>query len=158
MKKQIMLLLFLTTLAQVCLPDGRHPPHVRVDLVPEVSSVLPGSSFSVLLRQQIDEGWHTYWRNPGDSGAAPAMTWQTPAGVSVGDFSWPYPERIAYGPLMNFGYHDEVLLPLEIWVPKDFSEPVLVIQGVGRVLVCADICIPEQVTVDLTLPVGSWRC
>ncbi|MCS5573307.1 MAG: hypothetical protein NZ789_10265, partial [Pseudomonadales bacterium] len=55
---------------------------------------------------------------------------------------------------MNFGYHDEVLLPLEIWVPKDFSEPVLVIQGVGRVLVCADICIPEQVTVDLTLPVG----
>ena len=82
------------------------------------------------------------------------MAWQTPVGVSVGDFSWPYPERIAYGPLMNFGYHDEVLLPLKIWVPEDFPEPVLVIQGVGRVLVCADICIPEQVTVDLTLPVG----
>ena len=83
MKRRILLLLVLAMLPQACLPDGKPVPHVRVDLVPEVSTVLPGSSFAVLLRQDIDEGWHTYWRNPGDSGAPPSITWQTPPGVSV---------------------------------------------------------------------------
>ena len=155
MKTRILLHLVALMLPEVCLPFNQTSPHVRVDLVPEVSTVLPGNRFSVLLRQDIDEGWHTYWRNPGDSGAPPTITWQTPLGVSVGDFSWPYPERIAYGPLMNFGYHDQALLPFEIRVPKDFVEPFLLIQGAGRVLVCADICIPEQVKVDLRIPVGN---
>ena len=147
-------LLLLTTMVQDCFSDNVPLPHVNVDLLAEVNSVLPGGSFSVLLRQDIDEGWHTYWRNPGDSGASPTVAWQVPEGVFVGDFSWPYPERIAYGPLMNFGYHDQVLLPFEIKVPEDFSEPSLSIQGEGTILVCADICIPEKVKLNLTLPVG----
>ncbi len=146
------LLLFLLLTSLICRADV---PHVLVDLVAEVDSVTPGSSFTVLFRQTIDDGWHTYWINPGDSGDAPSINWEPSEGVTIGDFDWPYPERIPYGPLMNFGYHDEVLLPFEVRVHEDFAGSSLRIKGAGRVLVCADICIPQPVSVDLLLPVGA---
>ena len=151
MKWRLTLLVFLL-MSMVC--RAEEAPHVRVELISEHASVAPGSSFSLLLRQTIDEGWHTYWRNPGDSGAAPTISWDERSGVSISPFDWPYPERIAYGPLMNFGYHNEVLLPFQVFIPADFTGTSLSVSGAGRVLVCADICIPQQVSVDLTLPVG----
>jgi thiol:disulfide interchange protein len=132
---------------------AREPAHVRADLIAEVSSIAAGDRFTVLLRQEIDPGWHTYWVNPGDSGAAPDIDWEVPEGVTIGEFDWPYPERIPYGPLMNFGYHDQVLLPFEVAVGDGFQEDMLVLNGSGRILVCADICIPEKVSLSLSLPV-----
>ena len=131
------------------------PRHVQVSLVSSVDQVAPGDSFRVLFRQQIDEGWHTYWTNPGDSGAPPEIQWELPPGVTAGDFSWPYPERIPFGPLMNFGYHGTVLLPFTVNVPANFRGDELNIAGAGRVLVCADICIPQKVNVALQLPVAE---
>ena len=89
-------------------------PHVRVSLLSEVSSIAPGEAFDVLFTQDIDPGWHTYWINPGDSGDPPAIRWQAETGVVIGEFQWPRPERIPYGPLMNFGYHDSVSLPFRV--------------------------------------------
>ena len=130
-------------------------PHVRVNLVSAVTSVAPGDSFRVIFRQEIDEGWHTYWTNPGDSGAPPDIEWLTSTGVSVSALVYPYPERIPYGPLMNFGYHDEVLILFSVSVPKTFSNDVIDLAGVGSVLVCADICIPEKVEMSLSVAVGE---
>ncbi len=130
-------------------------PHVRVDLIAEVVSVAPGDRFRVLFAQDIDARWHTYWRNPGDSGDPPSIRWQAPEGVEVSGFSWPYPERIAYGPLMNFGYHDEVYLPFTVSVPADFTGAELTLEGSGRVLVCEEICIPERVSVTVTVALGE---
>ena len=130
-------------------------PHVSVSLISASRSIAPGDSFQVIFRQEIDEGWHTYWTNPGDSGAPPDIEWTAPAGVSVSALRYPYPERIPYGPLMNFGYHDEVLVLFSVSVPKAFSNDVLDLTGVGSVLVCADICIPEKVEMMLSIPVGK---
>jgi len=118
-------------------------------------SVTPGDRFRVLFAQDIDARWHTYWRNPGDSGDPPSIRWQAPEGVEVSGFSWPYPERIAYGPLMNFGYHDEVYLPFTVSVPADFTGAELTLEGSGRVLVCEEICIPERVSVTVTVALGE---
>ena len=76
-------------------------------------------------------------------------------GVVVSDFQYPYPERIPYGPLMNYGYHTEVLMPFSVSVPKDYSANVVELKGTGRVLVCADICIPEKVEVRASIPIGA---
>lgn len=129
-------------------------PHVRGELIAEVVSIAAGDRFSVLFRQDIDAGWHTYWLNPGDSGAAPNFNWQVPDGVVVGEFQYPYPERIAYGPLMNFGYHGEVSLPFLVSVESTFPGEEIAIVGTGRVLVCADICIPQKMRLEITVPVG----
>ncbi|HCC43630.1 MAG TPA: hypothetical protein DEQ32_04490, partial [Gammaproteobacteria bacterium] len=83
MKWRLALLVFLL-MSMVC--RAEEAPHVRVELISEQASVAPGSTFSLLLRQTIDEGWHTYWRNPGDSGAAPTISWDEPSGVSISPF------------------------------------------------------------------------
>lgn len=149
------LLFTLLALSWVGIADAGEAPHVRTSLVAGVSSIAPGESFEVLLHQEIDPGWHTYWRNPGDSGAAPEIQWEAPDGVSISEFEWPWPERIPYGPLMNFGYHDEVSLPFTVTLDEDFKGETFTVTGAGRILVCEDICIPQRVSVSLSLPIGA---
>jgi DsbC/DsbD-like thiol-disulfide interchange protein/cytochrome c biogenesis protein CcdA len=148
-------LFLFSSLLAVSSANARPEPHVRVDLVPAVTSIAAGDSFDVLFRQHIDDEWHTYWTNPGDSGAAPDIKWTASEGVSVSEFQYPHPERIPYGPLMNYGYHHEVLMPFSVSVPEDYSASVVELKGTGRVLVCADICIPEKVDVMMSIPIGE---
>jgi thiol:disulfide interchange protein DsbD len=148
-------LLLLCGLLAVSAGNAQPERHVRVDLVAAVTSIAPGDSFDVLFRQHIDDEWHTYWTNPGDSGAAPDIKWTIPEGVFVSAFKYPHPERIPYGPLMNYGYQNEVLMPFSVSVSKDYSASAVELKGTGRVLVCADICIPEKVEVMLSIPIGA---
>ena len=145
------------TLLLQSLAFAQEAAHVRVSLVPEVTSAALDDDFAVLFHQDIDPGWHTYWHNPGDSGAAPSITWNVPDGATIGEFRWPYPERIAYGPLMNYGYHDKVDLPFTVSISDAFIGDELTLTGSGRVLVCADICIPERVMLSLMVPVGEKK-
>ncbi len=126
---------------------------VVATLLSEVTHIRPGDTFWVGLRQQIAPGWHTYWRNPGDSGAPTTLTWHLPSGFSASDIRWPYPERIPYGPLMNFGYHDDVLLLIALTAPADWQRDEATLRVDGTWLVCEDICIPESGAFELTLPV-----
>lgn len=152
MRQWILLLLICL---QNAAPIAAEVPHVRGELISSVSSVSAGDNFEVIFRQDIDDGWHTYWTNPGDSGAAPDITWDIPDTVQVSDFQYPYPERIAYGPLMNFGYHDEVLLPFRVSLDDAFTGDILELNGRGRVLVCADICIPQSIELSLSVPIAD---
>lgn len=148
-------LLFVLCLLTVHVTNAQDAPHVRGELVSSATQVAPGDTFEVIFAQDIDPDWHTYWINPGDSGAPPDIHWNVPEGVIVSGFEYPYPERIPYGPLMNFGYHYEVRLLFDITLPEDFNEDELAIVGSGRVLVCADICIPQNIDLALTVPVGE---
>ena len=93
--------------------------NVEAELIAEMSSIKPGEPIWVALKQKIRPGWHTYWRNPGDSGAPTKLKWDLPTGFSASEIHWPYPERVPYGPLMNFGYHNEVVFPVLITVPDN---------------------------------------
>jgi len=152
--RQLLLIIALIVLGQAM---AQPAPHVRGELVPSVTQVAAGETFKVIFAQDIDPGWHTYWLNPGDSGAPPSIRWQVPDGVEVSDFAYPYPERIPYGPLMNYGYHDEVRLPFDVTIPESFADGELTLEGSGQVLVCADICIPQKVTLSLAVPIGPTR-
>jgi thiol:disulfide interchange protein DsbD len=128
--------------------------HVTAELVAERDAVQPGQSLQIGLRLQHIPHWHTYWRNPGDSGLPTTIEWQLPAGASVGDIEWPAPKRLPLGPLVNYGYEGELLLPLRFTAPAD-ARPgqELRLQAEARWLVCRDVCIPEDATLTLTLPV-----
>lgn len=130
-------------------------PNVAAKLVSEVTGIEAGKPFWVLLRQDIRPGWHTYWRNAGDSGAPTEITWDLPAGFSAGEIQWPFPERIIYGPLVNFGFNDLALYPVLITPPASPVADNITLKAKVRWLVCADICIPEQTELTLTLPAGT---
>ncbi|MCZ6501882.1 MAG: protein-disulfide reductase DsbD family protein [Gammaproteobacteria bacterium] len=129
--------------------------NVEAELISEVSSIKPGEPFWVGLKQVIRPGWHTYWRNPGDSGAPTKLIWALPDGFSASEIHWPYPSRVPYGPLMNFGYHDEVVFPVQITVPDTIAAGQLRLRAKAEWLVCADICIPEDADLELLLPVSN---
>jgi thiol:disulfide interchange protein DsbD len=64
--------------------------------------------------------WHTYWKNPGDSGLPTVLEWTLPAGVTAGDIAWPTPKKIPIGNLANYGYEGTVLLPVPLTVAPGF--------------------------------------
>lgn len=131
-------------------------PRVKARIVTDVSAVAPGSSFAVGLDFELKKGWHTYWKNPGDSGEAMKVTWKVPSGIAAGPLLYPPPKRIDMPPLANFGYEDRVLIFSEMEAGDDLAPgSQLVIQAEARWLVCEETCIPETGTFDLALPVKA---
>ena len=139
------------------LAGPRRTERIEAELVPLSQWVTPGSTAIVAVRQDIQPGWHTYWRNPGDSGGPTSLTWTLPPGVIAEDIVWPLPERQRLGDLMNFGYSGQVYLPVPIRVPAD-ARPGSRLTLTTRALffVCSDqMCVPETLTLSLTLPVQA---
>src|SRR5579862_3281881 len=79
-------------------------PKVHARLIAEHDAVTPGGTVSVAFEQDIREGWHTYWMNPGDVGQPTTLAWTLPTGWKSGDLAWPYPKRLPVGPFMDYGY------------------------------------------------------
>lgn len=131
------------------------PPKVSIKVIPEFDSVKPGQTIAVAVEQTIEDHWHVYWKNPGDSGEATRIRWILPEGVTAGEIQWPIPERIAFGPLLNFGYNKQVSYLIDLNVPSDYKART--IQGTADVelLVCKDICIPETSQIKFEIPVAA---
>ena len=129
--------------------------HTRASLLSEADAVRPGQPLTVGIRLQMENGWHTYWRNPGDSGLPTRAKWELPAGFAAGEIQWPYPSRFRTGPLVSYGYEGEVLLPVEIRVPA--SVPDRQVRVAVRVdwLECQEACLPGRAELSLTLPVRA---
>ncbi|MFZ4762414.1 MAG: protein-disulfide reductase DsbD family protein [Alphaproteobacteria bacterium] len=125
---------------------------VQARLVSEQNGLTAGEASRVGLYFTIEPGWHVYWKNPGSSGTPPRLSWQLPSTIIAKDINWPVPEAIPYGPLINYGYNNEILLPIEIDVAAGVTGDVT-LKAEASWLVCADICIPEQQNVEITLPV-----
>jgi thiol:disulfide interchange protein/DsbC/DsbD-like thiol-disulfide interchange protein len=130
--------------------------NVKAHLISEVGAIAPGESFWVALEFNIRDGWHTYWRNPGDSGQATKLVWQLPPGFTAGDIVWTTPHRFEIPPLVNYGYAKHAVHLVNITAPKDLrpGTPV-VLAAKASWLVCSDVCIPEDAQLQVTLPVNA---
>ncbi|MCA9538138.1 MAG: thioredoxin family protein [Myxococcales bacterium] len=128
-------------------------PHLRVSLVAEASALAPGAPVAVGVHFALDDGWHVYWRNPGESGEPPKVRWQLPDGWQAGDIDWPVPHVVATGPILNYGYEGSVLLPVTLR-PAAGAAP-LTAEAKVRWLVCQEECIPGKATLTLALPTAA---
>ena len=132
------------------------PAHVRAALVAETRGVAPGSTLYVALVETIDQGWHTYWRNPGDAGEPTHIHWTLPPGWKAGDIVWPAPKRLPVGPLMNYGFENEAVLAVPLEVPADAKPGATGHLGAkAEMLVCADVCVPQTAELALDVPVTA---
>lgn len=131
-------------------------PRVVATLLSSRDAVAPGERFQLALVHKIAPGWHTYWRNPGDSGEPTKIDWALPEGAKAGPIQWPAPSAIPVEPLVNFGFEGTVLLPVEISVPADAKPGErFAITANATWLVCEKICIPEEGVLKLDLPVEA---
>lgn len=158
MMKRAFIVFFLLFLFSI--PSSFSEPvrvnHVEAQLISETTSIQPGKSVWVALHLKMDKEWHVYWRNPGDSGLAPKITWQLPSGFEAGDIQWPFPEKIEVPPLVTYGYENEVFLLSEIKIPRTLSlEAPAKIKAKAAWLVCKEVCIPGQAELSISLPVKN---
>ncbi len=129
--------------------------HVEAELVTDTAAAKPGSALTVGLKLRMEPHWHTYWKNPGDSGLPPRVQGKLPPGWKAGELQWPYPQPLPVGPLMNYGYEDEVVLLAELMPPANAPAGNATIAAKADWLVCKDICIPETGELETTLPVAN---
>ncbi|MCL4697570.1 MAG: hypothetical protein KJ023_11060 [Burkholderiaceae bacterium] len=119
-------------------------PQVRAELVAHApEGVAAGKPLELGLLIEHAPHWHTYWKNPGDSGLPTTLAFTLPAGFNPGEIRWPTPARLPIGPLMNFGYEGRVLLPVAVQVPAGFAGEALEVKLRADWLVCKEVCIPR---------------
>ncbi len=128
-------------------------PQVRAELVAHApEGIAAGQALWLGLRIEHRPHWHTYWKNPGDSGLPTTLSWTLPPGWQAGEIEWPTPRKLPVGPLMNFGYEGTLLLPVRVQVPADFDADRATVRLRADWLVCKDVCIPEGGDFAVDLP------
>jgi thiol:disulfide interchange protein/DsbC/DsbD-like thiol-disulfide interchange protein len=114
--------------------------------------VAPGRRVWVGLRLEHTPGWHTYWKNPGDSGLPTELRWQLPPGVSAGEIAWPTPRKFPIEHLANYGYEGVMLLPVPLHIGTEFQGESLDVGLEASWLVCRKECIPGEASLRLRIP------
>jgi len=152
------LLLLPLALLLAAPPSGMAKPvrtdYVESELVLRHGAAEPGGKVLAGLRLKMDAHWHTYWQNPGDSGMPTTIQWKLPPGFKAGQIQWPAPQKLPIPPLMNYGYEGEIVLPVELSVPKDWpAGQTARIAARADWLVCKDVCLPGGADLEVSLPV-----
>ncbi|MDN5567598.1 MAG: hypothetical protein L0G27_02405 [Paracoccus sp. (in: a-proteobacteria)] len=134
-------------------PQPDKADDARTSLPPGLTSarLLPGWTDAqgdrvMALELQLEPGWKTYWRTPGDTGLPPHFEWTGSRNLSHVTFHWPAPQAIMSGDQLEMGYHDRLILPFTAHA-GDRSKPVEVAAQV-EIGLCESICVPANL--DLT--------
>ncbi|ADO76016.1 protein-disulfide reductase DsbD family protein [Stigmatella aurantiaca] len=129
-------------------------PRLEAALLVDATQVKPGDPFRVGVRFRMDPDWHIYWKNPGDSGLSTEVSWDTP-GTTVGALRWPFPStfRTPDGFITTHGYQKEVVLFAEAQASAQV-QGALTLSAAVDALVCAERCIPAEMVLSRSVPVG----
>ncbi len=98
------------------------------------------------LKLQLEPGWKTYWRSPGDAGIPPEFDWRGSTNLQGVALHWPTPHVFTQNGMRSVGYKREIVLPLTVR-PQDRGQPVT-LHGTLQIGICEEICVP--VTLDIS--------
>ncbi len=142
--KLFILLVLFTNLESETVNTG----HAEVSLV-KFNSPADASKNLIGIKMDMQKNWHTYWKNPGDSGGPIKVKWKTDNNIEISDIKWPSPQLIPYEPLMTYGYKDFVIFPFEYTNSGDGLDSD--IEASIDFLICDDICVPEKALIETVL-------
>ncbi len=146
-------ILFTATAAHA---DEAKSPHITARLIAQSDTVAPGGDDYVAIDYTPTKGWHTYWKNPGDTGLAPKITWDLPDGMTAADPQFQPPVLLPTLGLMSYGYDGRNILLVKLHNGSHFATgDALPLHAKVDFLVCADVCVPESLTLNLKLAVGA---
>ena len=138
------LLFFCIAINAVTVDTG----HANVSLV-KFESVQGNQTKNLIgIRMDMQKNWHTYWKNPGDSGGPIKVNWSHNDNISISELYWPTPSLIPYEPLMTYGYKNFVIFPFEIINSNNKNS---FIEASIDFLICDDVCVPEKAFIKTNL-------
>ncbi len=107
------------------------------------------------LEYQMEPGWKTYWKSPGDGGFAQTISWENSSNIKNVNILWPTPIEFEILGLSSLGYQNEVIFPLEIELEDELKNTVLNLHI--NFLICKEVCIPGDATLFLEIPTGEKK-
>jgi len=119
------------------------------------SNLVRGQAAQAGLYFKLEQGWHVYWKNAGDSGEPPHIKWTLPQGIAAGPLQFPAPQRLPLGPLMDFGYENEVLFPFSFTANTSAKSGPATLHAHVDWLVCREVCIPGKADLEATRTVAD---
>lgn len=130
--------------------------YVTPHLISDSTAVVAGQSFKLGVHLDMAQGWHTYYKEPGDAGMKTSIEWQLPPGFKVSELIWQKPEKFVDAGITTYGYHDKVLLAAVVTAPAKLTfGDKLNFKAKVKWLSCKDICLPGKGDVELLLPVAT---
>ena len=105
------------------------------------------------LEYQMEPGWKTYWKSPGDGGFPQKISWQNSFNVQNVNILWPTPEKFEILGLTSLGYENNVIFPLEVEIEDKSQNTFLDLQL--NYLICKEVCIPGEARLFLDIPSGK---
>ena len=129
--------------------------HTAVELLFADETVLPGATVLAAIQLEMEPGWHTYWKNPGESGQATEVKWQLPPGVIAGDILWPVPKKLPPAEVTTYGYEEKTVLIVPLTLASNLPAGPLEIGAKVSWLECKESCIPGSTEVHAQLLVGN---
>lgn len=142
-------LFLLACMPAIAASGSAEVEHLRVQLVLPASTLHRGETAQAGLYFKLEKGWHVYWKNAGDSGEPPHIKWALPQGITASELQFPAPKRLPLGPLMDFGYEDEVLFPFTLTASREAKAGAAPLHAHVTWLVCREVCIPGKADLEL---------
>jgi thiol:disulfide interchange protein DsbD len=129
--------------------------HTHVELLLSANPARPGDIIWAGVDLKMDAGWHTYWKNPGDSGIATTIKWDLPPGVTAGEIQWPLTEKLPPAEVTTYGYEHEVMLLVPLTLAMNLPPGPLVLKADVAWLECEEQCVPGNTNAEATLTIGG---
>ena len=134
---------------------GAAKPATTAKLLLSHSEAKPGTTVTAGLELTMDDGWHTYWINPGEAGIATSVEWTLPKGVSAGPIQWPTPDKFTALGSTGYGYHGKTILLVPLTITSDAAPGQATISGKVSWLECKVLCVPRDQSVSATLTIAG---
>jgi thiol:disulfide interchange protein len=130
-------------------------PHTKATLYLSEAVAKPGSTVTAALHLKMDQGWHTYWKNPGDSGKATKIVWDLPPGITAGEIQWPVPEKDEMDGLFTYVFKNETALIIPLTIAPDAPAGPVTLKGKASWLECEKSCVPGSAKLEASLTIGA---
>ena len=134
-------------------PGPFKAPHLTVELTALAPQIAVGGTLQAGLVITIEEHWHVYWINPGDSGLPPEIKWTLPNGITAAPLQFSAPQMLPLGPFMDFGYEDLVAFPITLTAASGLKPGKVHLDAHVNWLVCASQCLPGKAHLGLDLDI-----
>ncbi len=129
-------------------------PHTKASLILSHATATSGSTIQAAIHLKMDDGWHTYWKNPGDSGKATKIDWELPPGVTAGEIQWPIPEKVELDGLFTYAFHHEAALLVPLTIAPGTPAGPLLLKAKASWLECEKVCVPGRQNIQADLTIG----
>jgi DsbC/DsbD-like thiol-disulfide interchange protein len=127
------------------------PQHATATWMTAGKSVADAAPIRSIIQIKVSDGWHTYWKNPGEGGIPIKIEAKLPDGWTLSDIQYPAPKRFTNGELPSIGYEGEILLPITLHPPKAAPSTLPELKATLSWLTCNESgCVPGEAELILS--------